>query len=1101
MFKRKGYNQSVLVDSNSKDWLSTIPNAKPKEFLYILDWIEDSNDYYGVGINKQTKSLQKFKVTNINHGVYVWALDESMLRALLVNFDTILSIDPVKTEKTYTNNNVTIIDDFMGTGRYNDQWKMFKLTTANYLDGKKLHYLIMNNVGISTYISTIGQWDLTSFMMMEFHARNRNFIYATYINEALEYSKETEAMKLLTAVYDIETVSNYDHRIPLGNYHSDHIMSVTLIVGDTVYTLFNLPLENNVELQSAKSKIDKVSTEEYYKVKNRQTFMFNSENDLLSKLFSLFEEINEVYICLGYNSRNYDMPFLLSRAVYLGMPHVKNFYYMNGILSYGKNMLHLDLHQIIVKYFATELSSFSLKNVGKALLDDINTQKLDFNARNLRYVYKFILEHGHTNNGIFNNELCNQQNKWSIDLANMAKYNEMDCLVVLALWDKLQYEDFINYASRVFFIPFTRLGLSKLKEYLSTNMIYESLQRNTIVTYHPDVQMTKNAEKVFALNTEIVASSDANKKAFNGGFNERKRRGYYPKVYAMDARAYYPELISGMNLSHETVSLLRIKDLLALTSNYDKDFDEYYKIIKFCTHKSMNEYALNGLSANCKLVADYIASTAYVDSLADNCPHILYKDLNLYNPNDKVVVIHKKQRGILSLIIEERNSLRNLAKRSKNSVKSIIDQFENILDDFKTKEFMNAQIGNTNDDEDADITYSDDENEDGEDLMDDDQDITYSDEEDDEDDGEDSKDFNIEKCKIERDPNQSEASYMVMSQVKLLSKKDFEKLDNKIEALSKYIEYLQNDFTRLNSHYRNMKLLNNSIYGLLGASYGTIKAKNLAAIVTMLGRYFIIAAAHIGKEINGDMMYSDTDSVFFSLDKATVKNPDDYIVRKVNALNANVVLNSKVYKHVYVLCKKTYIATCGESIFSRGINKNGPSLWKVMMERFYVRFIKNQEPLTFGQVSDILYDMYMETYETFKTNNEVILRTLSMKDRDSYKKATASTKLVDRINREYPDYKFDSKFQYFNIIIGDISATHYALDIELPTTPLDKINLYQFYSNIVSTYHSIFDYAISQTMYNNNEIVIKYSIKDFKDANKYAFMKAREATSRTAATN
>lgn len=1069
------------VNSNWKEWLSQVPDTPKSNYLYITDWQVDGDDYFGVGINKMTRKLEKFKVANLSSGLYVWALNQQTLKELLVNF-TISDITYVKQNTEYMNNHVTVLDDIMKSGRYQPKWKLFKLHTTSFNESKSLHYSISNSTGFLQHIAVLGQWNLSTFMMMEFHVKGMDYIYGKYINERLQYLENIESnFNLFTTVYDIETVSNYDHRIPTGNFFADHIMSVTFIKGTEIITLFNIPLTFDHQLDAAKSIIDKISAKDYYKMETRTTLVYNTEWDLLAKLFELFESIDEAYICLGYNSRNYDMPFLLTRAIYLGMPQVSKFYYVNGILSYGMNMIHVDLNQVLVKYFAQELSSFSLKNVAKALLEDDDTQKVDFNARNLRYIYQFMIESGHLNNGKYDNVLCRQPNPWSISLDIMAKYNEMDCLVVLALWDKLQYEHFITYASRVFFLPLVRLGLSKLNEYLSTNMIYEGLQQNTIFAHHTNSSLTMNSQMMYTLNIENI-SSDANK-AFHGGFNERKNRGCYHEVHAMDARAYYPELISGMNLSHETASLLRIKDL-KLIARGCTNFDESFKIMKFCTHKAINQN-IKPPSTTCENIINAIASAAYVHCMVDNCPTIKFEDLDKYNDMDKVVVLHKTHRGILSKIIEQRNTLRNIAKSSKKEISSHIDACQTLLSEYKLKNRMGSN--KYNDDEEEEISYSDDDdnNDDNE------EEISYDDyDDDDEDDMIINKVYSIEDFKIPKDKHTEEAVYMVTKHIRLLEKKDFNKFEDAIKSLELYIEDLKLEFTRLNSHYRNMKLLNNSIYGLLGASYGTIKAKNLAAIVTMLGRHFIVEASRIGNMINANMIYSDTDSVFFSISNAIVKNSANRIISGVNRLNANVVLNDKVYKDMFVLGKKTYIATCNDMIFSRGINKNGPNLWKTMMDRFYVQFIKNRESLNFSGVYDILFDMYMDTYKLLYDNRNAILRLVSIRTRESYKMNTVVTKLIDRISLEKPDYKFDSKVYCFYRIFGDISNTHLALDIEMDDTPIEEINLYKFYSNIVSTYYLIFAYAIEQTNQEKLGYVIKYPMQEFNKANKYSFIKA-----------
>ena len=92
------------------------------------------------------------------------------------------------------------------------------------------------------------------------------------------------------------------------------------------------------------------------------------------------------YILLGYNSKAYDMPYLLKRATYLNMKEMNNFYSHNGIITYGLKMIHIDMFMLISKFHAEELTSFKLANVVKSLLN--NARKIDFDARNLRFIYE-----------------------------------------------------------------------------------------------------------------------------------------------------------------------------------------------------------------------------------------------------------------------------------------------------------------------------------------------------------------------------------------------------------------------------------------------------------------------------------------------------------------------------------------------------------------------------------------------------------------------------------------------------------------------------------------------------------------------------------------
>lgn len=1043
----------VHFDNNSQiQWLKNVPITTDP--LYVLDWFSENNLFYVIGINPNNLQYEKLKIKNIIPGLYVWAVDEFKMRNLLINVlpaNTV--IEKIENSKYYSNT-VNVFDCILNSNRYDKNWQLFKIETTSFLESKNLYNVISNNQSLSYHITTLGQWTLSTFIMMEMHVQKKSYIYCVGIDENMNYvSMDNVIQKIPTVVFDIETVSNYDHRIPMGNYICDHIMSITIIVGTELYTIFNIPVNSESDMEYIKNKIENVEFSNYYKIKNRNIFIENSEINLLCRVFDIFEKISTPYLCLGYNSRGYDMPFLLNRCVYLNlMDHVNKFYFINGILSYGKNMIHLDVNQIIVKFFAQELTSFTLKNVALNLLEDENTQKLDFNARNLRYIYKYMNDFNTTNYGNFNSVMCGQNHvKWEVDIGTLAKYNEMDCLVVLALWDKLRYDVFITYASKHFFLPFIRITLSKLSEYQSGNMIFVGLQKETVFGHHFTHQTVKNKEIMLYMNVDNIASSQ-NDSSYGGGFNFRIGKQVFPIVHAMDAQAYYPELISGLNLSHETTSLITVGDFLLL--NKHTSFDENdYSFFKFCTHKSLfSKFASNTKSL--ERIEQGITPYGYINKFSNNCEALTLEKIKTMSTKEKIVVINNNKKGILSDIIQTRNSLRNTAKTNKKLLNVHLEMIQNMIIKYNLGE-----------------------------IEKDDDDFADSDEEDE------NIDFNIENYIIKNKMNIPEEQFLVSIQLELIGNEVFSKCKNPVEAIDVYSKYLSAEFVRLNSHYRNMKLLNNSIYGLLGSSYGTLKSKNIAAIVTMFGRKFIIEAAKIGNSINGSTIYSDTDSVYFDFSKSIVQKPHLHVIREVNKLNKNVILNFKIYKDVFIIGRKTYIATSGDSIFSRGINKNGPELWKTIMNQFYTRFIVQGESITEDDVHDVLYNMYDYTFKEVEKNKQQVLRTMTIQDRNAYKKELPITKLMTRIKKQYPTFVFGNKISYFyKTMVGDIGNIYFALDFELQETNIEDINIYKFYSGILNSYYSIISYAIENQAFEKHGIVIKYSNVTFKKVNKLAYI-------------
>lgn len=1044
----------IKFNNNSqKRLVESLPLACDNR-LYVLDWYNEDDAYYAVGIDRRMR-MTKLKMKDVVSGLYLWTLDVELAQALLVNLIDTGSLHVVWDRKYYVNT-VTVLDSIANPPCYEKQWILCKIKTSTFDASRKLYYTIVKDPVLSRHIAPVGQWNLHTFLTVEKHVREEDFIFGVIMDDNFRDVDGDAAyeLRLPTVVLDIETVSDDDYRLPMGSHLTDHIMSVTVVVDEELHVLFNLPLDSSSapdELEKSKKLLETVDSSQYYRVKQRHVHVVTTERELLSKMLKILESIPGPYICLGYNSRGYDLPFLFNRCTYLNMPEAHRFNFINDILSYGKNMLHFDLNQALVKYFSFELSSFSLKNVALKLLSDQNVQKLDFDARNLRYIYKFISDRNHINDGNFTNEICstNSHVPWRVDLATLAKYNEMDCLVVLALWDSLQYWNFVNYVSKNFFMPLVRVFLSKLSEYLSGNMVYMGLKYFTLFGPHHECSVVTNDNMIMKLSMDNIISRDDSGSSYGGGFNYRLSKTHYDTVHAMDAQAYYPSLISGMNISHETCSVISVKDFITVC-DYSPDFDESnYRFVSFHDHKTG---ILTPKQRKCKSLEkmeNNIVPFGHVHCNLDQCKFLTLSEVREAPPHCKIIVIHRTHRGILPRIIERRNMLRNVSKVSKKQIEGFVGFLKKLKAEYSDKSEEEKEEEEPNHHVKADAVVN---------------------------------------WYVVKDPDEPEDLHMAKCQVRIIERQVFDNAENSLQLVTDCLRVAEAESVRLNSLYKNMKLLNNSVYGLLGSSYGLLKSKNNAAAITMLGRMFIIESAKIGNAINGRTVFSDTDSVFFDLSRAIVPRPDDYIANTVADKYPCVKLNVEVYTSVLILGRKTYIGTQNGEMFSRGINKNGPALWKHMMERLYTRFVVKREPLTPDQVFNVLKNMYDETFEVIRRDKTACLKTMNVRSRESYTSNLPVTRLMDRIAKKHPLYVFGNKVSCFYLNTGNVSDIHYALDIELSTTPLNKINIFKFYSSMNMAFYNILSTAIELNAFEQHAIVMKYSSVEFKKSNKLAYL-------------
>ena len=727
---------SILREGQS-DLITKIPNvSNPKEdFVYILDWIaeDQKRTIYAIGVNIKNNRLCKFKAPFKSH-LYVWAQKIQDVALIIrhikycdVTIDDLYEIP----DKFFKCNNITPLDDLLGNDRSKRSWKLFRIPTLSYTASKQLYNMINYSISISYKIATLGSWSLETMILMEFyyHRYNQNtsssppcFFQGTLMNQNLEIMEHHQFLEKPFDVlsFDIETISNDSHRVPMGECKADIIYSVSVtryISSKDLYiheTIFNLPIKEEGDvLTKAKEMI--YQEEKYIYDLSRNITIVNSEENLLSLLFSIFDAtdlsckrsknvsgcvyeeggcIDTPYLLLGFNSKGYDMPFLLKRATYLNMNEMNNFYAHNGILTYGLKMLHIDMQQVIITFHAEELTSFSLSNVVKCLLK--NAKKIDFDSRNLRFIYEYMMKHG-----LGDGKYSHDNN--IVSLSSMALYNDIDSILVLQLWKELHYENFLKFASTEHHLPLARISLVGISEYLNNKIIHEGLLRDCIFTSHHNQQITCSPNTIIYTNLDMLAASSNTSEKYGGGFNYRDEKGLFSRVVSMDMVAYYPQMIDGFNLSHETTLIFTVgglKQLITTTSTVLDNLVNNYAVYRFCNHKDIEKNNLNIKDEN---LVDNVTSKHYVYGFLDNGSIINpCLDLDKLPNTERLLIINKNVIGILSKVVKDRNALRNAAKAEYKIIEQFIEDCRDALGQLENTNNNNNNNNDDNDDDDDD---------------------------------------------------------------------------------------------------------------------------------------------------------------------------------------------------------------------------------------------------------------------------------------------------------------------------------------------------------------------------------------------------------------
>ena len=920
------YIERVLVD------------AVPSSTLYVTQWLTQENRIYCVGYDIHSKTLGKFELDLKT--CLVVAVQNVQVLQLLRNCQY---IDPGRHmtrlgSACRSNCDKQLWDELHGEPHEPESWQLYSVPTVSFLASKFLHKIIAS---FHKLMRTPAAWSLELMLTLNIPALPE--LYCVVLNKDLTYQIQNN-LPLEIISFDIETVSHLPQRVPTGDFQSDILFSVSITTKEKQYTFFHFPRDAHL-------------------VRRENVQCFDTEVELMTAIFAFFDSLASPFILLGYNSKNYDLTYLAMRAAYLGMPQGDKFGLNSGMIVYGTKMIHIDLMQVIHKYYAGELSSFSLKNVVTQCLNDKSLQKVDLNSVHLRFVYQQILESG-LGTGQFP--------KWGITLDDMIKYNDVDSILVTRLWDNLQYGIFVPDVCRVEHLSLIRLGLTRVQEYISTRFILTCLENGVIFSKYPKTVVGRTYR---ADIENLTACGDS----FAGGFNYRDAMNTYQNVCMMDMLAYYPMMIEGFNISHETVAIVEGITVSKKPSGV--------RFFKSCSHKGETD------------AESAILGRQLINGLADNM-----EEIEMIHQTDRVIVLDGRKPGILSIILAKQNNSRAKIKSVKKSIERCIDAVGSVL--------LERELDDFEDDDLSDF-------------------VPHR--------------FNDQDCKIE---------ILV----------DFEEWTTK--SLESYKQQLVAEQSRCNSVYRNMKIINSSYYGLLGATDGVLSGRHVAAVVTMFGRKFIIETAKCGVLAGYVPILIDTDSVFLA--PTTNAKSSQSVINQINQINEKLILNAKTYEHVFVIAKKVYIATCGDKVFSRGINKNGPVLWDEMMFGMFDTFIVKGEPLEASDVITALSTMFTSTFERLQLNKSLVLCQNKRKpEAADYKSNVPMKRLMDKLEREEPGFQLDRNVSYFHIFHHDVQTTEFEIGHRLASTPIHMINLSKFYGKIKKPLFNIMNMAVIRTAKKN----------------------------------
>ncbi|KAJ8296854.1 DNA polymerase delta catalytic subunit [Rhodotorula toruloides] len=269
---------------------------------------------------------------------------------------------------------------------------------------------------------------------------------------------------------------------------------------------------------------------------------FKKEADLLSKWRKFVEEVDPDLI-IGYNTSQFDFPYLMDRAKALKVSDFPYFSRLKGVKTEVK-----DTHFSSKAYGTRDSKETSMD--GRLQLDILQVMQRDYKLRS--YTLNSVCAHflGEQKEDVHHSVITDLQNGTAESRRRLAVYCLKDAYLPQRLMDKLMC--FINYTemARVTGIPFNYL-LSRGQQIKVVSQLYR--------------QALKTGYVIPALKQE---GSD---EQYEGATVLEPEQGYYDvPIATLDFASLYPSIMQAHNLCYTT--LLDVKIAQALNLKEGEDF-------------------------------------------------------------------------------------------------------------------------------------------------------------------------------------------------------------------------------------------------------------------------------------------------------------------------------------------------------------------------------------------------------------------------------------------------------------------------------------------------------------------------------------------------
>ncbi|MCQ4342381.1 MAG: DNA-directed DNA polymerase I [Sulfolobaceae archaeon] len=323
---------------------------------------------------------------------------------------------------------------------------------------------------------------------------------------------EAPVPNIKRAALDIEVYTPTKGRIPDPQQAEFPIISISLVGNDGVKKVFVL----------ARKDVEDNTLE---KPNGAEVKEYESEKEMLQ---DFFKEVLRYPLLLTFNGDNFDIPYLITRSLKLGIPLEDIPFKDTG--KEGKYLagIHIDLYRFFFNkavknyVFGGKYTEYTLDAIAQAVLGESKV-KIDT-------LVSFL------------------------DLRKLIEYNLHDSEITLEL---TTFNDNLVWKLIVLLARLSKLGIEELTRTEVSNWIknlyyWEHRQRGWLIPLKEDI---------LARTSQVKTTAIIKGKGYKGAVVINPPQGVFFNIVVLDFASLYPSVIRNWNLSYETVDVRECKNI------------------------------------------------------------------------------------------------------------------------------------------------------------------------------------------------------------------------------------------------------------------------------------------------------------------------------------------------------------------------------------------------------------------------------------------------------------------------------------------------------------------------------------------------------------